>query len=158
MTNFIQYIEYKQLSENFERIYIEDETILEANIRIFKGRPDKDEQFDLFIGDHGKQRQDRHMTINGGKRIETYQIIRTLKQAYPDIQKLVDDGKLKERKSKDDAAVIIDCSRDRSNPLNIAFCINKIHKETKKLNITIMTVYLGDDFRMSKEEEKIWLY
>lgn len=153
-----------------------DDYVFESNRMIYKSRPgDDDIPTMIEIGDHATERQNRHVKDKNGKRIETSWIINAIRGAMKDIDRLFKRGDIKIDEPQDvtyfnketgkreirktrPSHVIIDARKDRRRPLNVAFYIDKYHENAKRYDIVVKTVFLGSDFKINRNQQKIYLW
>lgn len=147
------------LANYIKECIFESQMIFEKNEKVYPkpGSHDTKTKFEIWVGDHAKQRQEE-------RNVSTKEIIDAFYAAWPELNKGFKEGKFDvyERGKQAKEIVIIDARKDRQTPLTIgAFCYR--NRATNKLlfpAFTIKTVYRDTGGAKQNREDrfKIFLY
>ena len=148
----------KSLNEYLEDALFESQMILERNEKMYPypGSEDKRTKFEIWVGDHGRQRMEE-------RKVSEKQIVDAFYTAWGELNKKFKDREFTaDRNGQGNEIVIIDARKNREKPLTIAAFLYRNRASNKLLfpAFTVKTVYYdtGGAAQNRKDRIKIFLY
>lgn len=148
----------KSLNEFLNDALFESQMILERNEKMYPypGSEDKRTKFEIWVGDHGRQRMEE-------RKVTEKQIVDAFYAAWGELNKKFKDREFEaDRNGQGNEIVIIDARKNREKPLTIAAFLYRNRASNKLLfpAFTVKTVYYdtGGAVQNRKDRIKIFLY